>query len=114
MTRNSTLYLMSRVGVANSSNFDSILRSTKKVFVDFWAPWCKPCFRMDPLIERIADRHGSITFARVNVEEFSDLASRYHISSLPAYVFFSDSRPSQSKIGTVSETELERFVSQIG
>jgi thioredoxin 1 len=104
---------MSRVVEANSSNFESILKSKKKVFVDFWAPWCKPCERMYPLIERIADRYGSITFARVNVEEFSELASRYHISSLPAYVFFSDSRPAQSKIGTVNENELERFVSQV-
>ncbi len=103
---------MSRVVEANSSNFDSILRSTKKVFVDFWAPWCKPCLKMNSLIELIADRHDSITFAKVNVEEFSELASRYHISSLPAYVFFSDTRPAQSKIGTVSEIELERFVSQ--
>ncbi len=105
---------MSRVVEANSANFDSILRSAKKVFVDFWAPWCQPCVRMDPLIERIAGRHDSITFARVNVEEYSEIASRYHISSLPAYVFFSDSRPAKSKIGATSETELERFVSQIG
>lgn len=103
---------MSRVVEANSSNFDSLLKSTRKVFVDFWAPWCKPCVKMNPLIERIADRHGSITFARVNVEEHSEIASRYHISSLPAYVFFADSRPSQSKIGAVSEIELERFLTQ--
>jgi thioredoxin 1 len=105
---------MSRVVEANASNFDSILKSTKKVFVDFWAPWCAPCKKMNPLIERMADRYETITFARVNVEEFSELASKYHISSLPAFVFFSNSRPAQSKIGTVSETELERFVSQIG
>lgn len=104
---------MSRVLEADSSNFDSILRSTNKLFVDFWAPWCKPCIRMNPLIERLATKHGSITFARVNVEKHSELASRYHISSLPAYVFFSNSKPSQSKIGAVSEIELERFVSEV-
>jgi thioredoxin 1 len=69
---------------------------------------------MNPLIERLADRHGSITFARVNVDKHSEIASRYHISSLPAYVFFSDSHPSESKIGSLSERELERFVSQVG
>jgi thioredoxin len=104
---------MSRVVEATSSNFESILKTTRKVFVDFWAPWCAPCLRMNPLIERMADRHNQITFARVNVEEQSDIASRYHISSLPAYVFFSDARPSQSKIGAVSENELEKFVNQI-
>ncbi|MHB1909263.1 MAG: thioredoxin family protein [Nitrososphaerales archaeon] len=103
---------MSRIVEIDSSNFDAVLKSARKVFVDFWAPWCKPCVRMNPLIEKMADKHGSITFARVNVEKQSEIATRYHISSLPAYLFFSDSRPSQSKIGAVSELELERFVSQ--
>ncbi|MGI0085864.1 MAG: thioredoxin family protein, partial [Nitrososphaerales archaeon] len=40
---------MSRVVELNSSNFDSILRNSKRMFVDFWAPWCKPCVTMNPL-----------------------------------------------------------------
>lgn len=105
---------MARLVEANSTNFDSILKSARRVFVDFWAPWCQPCISMEPLIERMADRHNSITFAKLNVEEHSDIASRYRISSLPAYVFFSDSKPSRSRIGAVSERELERFVNQVG
>jgi thioredoxin len=69
--------------------------------------------RMDPLIERMAERYASILFARLNVEEYSGIASRYRISSLPAYVIFRNSQPSVSKIGAISEMELENFVSDI-
>lgn len=65
---------------------------------------------MDPVIERMADKHSSITFAKVNIEEHGNLASRYHISSIPAYVFFTNSSPISSKIGTVSESDLERMI----
>jgi thioredoxin-like negative regulator of GroEL len=65
---------------------------------------------MNPLIERMADRHSSITFAKVNVEDYGDLALRYHISSIPAYVMFTNSSPSFSKIGSISETELEKLI----
>lgn len=101
---------MSRVVELNSSNFDSMLRTSKRMFVDFWAPWCKPCVRMNPLIERMADKHNSIVFAKVNVEEQNDIASRFHISSIPAYVLFRDSHPSSSRIGAMSEAELEKLV----
>jgi len=87
-----------------------MLKTSKKVFVDFWAPWCKPCIRMNPLIERMADKHSSITFAKVNIEDCGDLASRYHISSIPAYVMFTNSSPSFSKIGAISEIELEKLI----
>lgn len=87
-----------------------MLKTSKNVFVDFWAPWCKPCVRMEPLIERIADKHTAITFGKVNVEDHGDLASRYHISSIPAYVMFTNSNPSFSRIGAVSEAELEKLI----
>jgi thioredoxin len=87
-----------------------MLKNSKKVFVDFWAPWCKPCLKMEPVIERIADRHATITFAKVNIEDHADLASRYHISSLPAYMMFTNSSPSFSRIGAVSEAELEEMI----
>jgi thioredoxin 1 len=103
---------MSRVIELDANNFDSALKKSKKIFVDFWAPWCAPCLRMNPVIEKISNRYNSIVFAKVNVEKYSNLATRYHISSLPAYVVFRDAKPSQSKIGAVSEGELEKFVSE--
>jgi thioredoxin 1 len=104
------LTLMSRVVELNSSNFDPLLRSSKKLLVDFWAPWCKPCVRMNPLIEKMAERHESVVFGKLNVEEDSNIASRYHISSIPAYLMFRNSHPSTSRIGAISEAELERLV----
>jgi thioredoxin 1 len=102
---------MSRVVELNPSNFETALKNSKKIFVDFWAPYCKPCLKMNPVIDRISNKYESMVFAKVNVEKYGVLASRYHIFSLPAYVIFNDAKPSQSKIGAVSETDLEEFVS---
>ncbi len=71
------------------------------------------CLRMNPLIEKLAERHSAIVFAKVNVDQDSEIASRYHISSLPAYVMFKDAHPAASKIGAVSEIELEKLISEM-
>ncbi|MDA4131351.1 MAG: thioredoxin family protein [Thaumarchaeota archaeon] len=101
---------LSRVIELTSQNFDKTLRSTRKLFVDFWAPWCSPCLKMNPVVDRLADKHSSITFAKVNIDEHQDIANRYHIMSLPAYLVFTNSSPETSRIGTSSEDDLERML----
>jgi thioredoxin 1 len=103
---------MSRVIELSSKNFDRILKSSRKVFVDFWAPWCAPCVKMDPVVEKLANRHASITFAKINVDigDNQEIANRFHISSIPAYVMFNDSSPASSRIGATSEAELEKWL----
>lgn len=101
---------MSRVVELSSKNFDKMLRSSKKLFVDFWAPWCAPCLRMNPVVEKLADRHSSITFAKLNVDDNQEIANRFHISSIPAYMMFDNATPAYSKIGATSEADLENWL----
>ena len=43
----------------NESNFEEeVLKSDKKVLVDFYADWCGPCKMMSPIIEQIAEEIG--------------------------------------------------------
>ncbi len=104
---------MANVLELNSSNFDRIIKTAKKkVFVDFWAPWCKPCIPMDPLIERVATKHDdAMIFAKVNVDSASEIAQRYHVSSIPTYVIFDRANPAESRVGAISESELEELIS---
>jgi thioredoxin-like negative regulator of GroEL len=65
---------------------------------------------MNPVVERLANKHSSVTFAKVNINDHQEIANRYHIMSLPAYVVFSNSSPSSSRIGSASEDDLEKLL----
>lgn len=65
---------------------------------------------MNPVVEKLANRHSSITFAKLNVDDNQEIANRFHIASIPAYVMFNDSTPASSRIGATSEAELERWL----
>jgi thioredoxin 1 len=101
---------LSRVLELTSQNFDKTLKASRKVFVDFWAPWCNPCLKMNPVVERLANKHSSITFAKVNIDDHQEIANRYHVMSLPAYFVFTNSSPASSRIGTTTEADLERML----
>ena len=56
------------------------------VVVDFYADWCGPCKMMARTIDQLATKYSSITFLKVDIEQFKSLATG--IKSLPTLAFY--------------------------
>ena len=77
---------MSAVNI-NKTNFqEEVTRSDKPVLLDFWAPWCAPCRMVVPIIEEIADERPDNKEGKINVDEQPELASQFHVMSIPTLV----------------------------
>ena len=92
-----------------SSSFDKFLENTDlPVLVDFWAAWCMPCRIMAPVMEELArDYAEKAVFARVNVDENPEVATRYSIMSIPHFIIFRNGRPAERIVGAVGRGPLE-------
>jgi putative thioredoxin len=92
-----------------------IERSTRvPVVVDFWAPWCRPCQMLGPLLERLVEqRGGAVVLAKVNTDECPQLANLYRIDSIPLLIAFRDGRPVLEHVGVLPEAQLNRFLDQL-
>ena len=92
----------------NSSNFeDEVLKSNKKVLVDFYADWCGPCKMMSPIVDEIADSYSDkVKVCKINVDEAPDIATNYGIMSIPTLIFFENGNAVDTVIGLTSKSEL--------
>ena len=92
-----------------SESFDEAI-AEEPVVVDFWAPWCRPCRALEPVLERLADR---VPVVRVNIDEHPELAARYEIFSIPTVMLFADGAPRGAVIGVRPLAHFERWLDEV-
>lgn len=66
----------------DATTFDDAIAGEPLV-VDFWAPWCKPCRALEPILAELP-----VPVARLNVDEFPEIAARYDVLSIPTVTLF--------------------------
>ena len=92
-----------------SKHFEETINDSKHsiVVVDFWASWCMPCVMMAPIIEELAGKLKSIRFAKLNVDENQELASKFNIMSIPCLVVFKKGKEVERIIGSQPAESIE-------
>ena len=87
----------------------TVLQSKTPVLVDFWAPWCRPCLMVAPVVDELADEYsGRVNFARVNVDQNQQVAAKYNIMSIPTLIVFKNGEPVSHIVGFRPKEELKQ------
>lgn len=99
---------------ATDATFEQdVLKSSKPVIVDFWAPWCTPCKLVAPVLEEIATEHAErIDVVSINTDDNPQVTAAYGIVSMPTINVYVDGEVVKSITGAKPKLLLLRELEQ--
>jgi len=87
---------------------DAIARGP--IVVDFWAPWCRPCRALEPVLEQLEEH---VDIGRLNIDDHPELAGRYEILSIPTVMLFADGAPRGTVVGLRPLAHFEDWLAEV-
>ena len=92
-----------------SQEYGDLLKSDKKVLINFYAEWCAPCKKMEPYIKKIqADLADKVTIIRLNADENKTLTTEMKIDELPTLILYKNKEIIWKHSGFISEEDLKK------
>ena len=95
------------------------LLSKGNVLLKFEASWCGPCKVLNRVIDSLDEKKLNVNFLKVDVDEFSDIAQQYLVSSIPtcfAFIdgksvpFIKEGKEELSLLGAIEEEDFETIL----
>ena len=95
----------------NKEQFEQALRGDLPLLVDYWAPWCGYCKRIDPVYDKIAEEYeGRILVAKINVDEEPEMAQAEQIEVIPTLILYRGGKAIDSVVAPESKGMIDRFI----
>lgn len=87
-------------------NFNLVTESEKTVLLDFYADWCGPCRMVSPIVDQIAEENPQYLIGKINVDEQSELAMKFGVTSIPTLVVMKNGKVVNQSLGAKPKEQI--------
>lgn len=98
------------IGISREQ-FDALRNSDKKVLINFFAPWCAPCKKMEPyMLKMQQEMKDKVMIVRLNADENKTIMKELKIEELPTLLLYENNNLKWKSSGFVSEEDLKKQI----
>ena len=91
-----------------------VFDGSRPAVIVFYTTWCGPCKMMAPVVESLAEKYaGKIDFYKVDIDQESELASVFGISSIPTFLFIPVKGKPSVQMGAMQKEDFEGLIDKI-
>ena len=76
-----------------------VLQAAGPVVVDFRAPGCGPCDRVDAVLQELERDHDAVSFVQLDIDASPRTPARFGVLSIPHVILFEGGEPRAEVIG---------------
>lgn len=104
---------MSQLAQWKEKEFNDALKSDSISLVEFSATWCGACKKTEPVVAALAQDYPTVSFAKVDVAESPELASRMSVMSLPNILIIAGGKVKEQIIGAANRAKIEEKLRKV-
>ncbi|XP_057947843.1 thioredoxin H2-like [Malania oleifera] len=90
-------------------HLNELKESPQLMVIDFAASWCPPCKFMEPVINAMSAKFTDVQFAKIDVDELSEVAQEFKVQAMPTFVLYKKGKEVDRVIGAKKD-ELEKKI----
>ncbi len=102
--------MANQITVLNDDSFEQATKSGV-VLVDFFADWCGPCKALVPILDELSsEMSGKAVIAKLDIDQGSNTASKYQVTSVPTLILFKDGNEVGRLVGLREKDDIKAMI----
>lgn len=81
--------------------------------IDCYGDFCSACVMLTPVFDAVADEMPGISFGRINITQYPEIADKYGITAMPTLLFFRRGEKVCEAVGSMEREELLGHISEM-
>jgi thioredoxin 1 len=86
-----------------------LVNNDRLIVLDFYATWCGPCKRMEPIVKQLEKEYPNVDFYKIDVDK-STVDDALGINAMPTYLFIKNSSNLEQIEGAMSKEKMAGLI----